>query len=372
MCISPIVIENKSYTSKGGRLYNHPLTYPNPWYISVPCHKCYECFLERCEHIRSRFLLFFDKIPRYIIKDKFGKPNEYFNNSYFFTFTISNQDMNRFLDFGKLNKKFIKEYIRSFFDLLRKRYGKYKYFICSEFSPIKRRLHFHGILYFENNHDFNIKTQRILVNGNLSNDVVEDYCDIITQLWQFGICSMSPLCVERIFYAFEYITKDVFDLRYVENPKFDKANYYYSFSRGIGIPEVKELYSDNTRLLSLLHGDPQYVSICNKPLYSLKNYYLVEFVLKNLNKHYVEMIHYNKAKNSDAVNLQFNSLFNFRYVYDKKQLKEKLEIVCFNKIETERQQRLYLKSKQESLKDSIFSNEILKNTNYEENSEFRI
>lgn len=372
MCISPIVIENKSYTSKGGRLYNHPLTYPNPWYISVPCNKCYECFLDRCEHVRSRFLLFFNNKPTYFVKDKFGQIKEYFKNSFFFTFTVSNQDMKLFMEFGRLNKSFIKSYIRSFFDLIRKRYGKYKYFICSEFSPIKRRLHFHGILYFENNHDFNIATQRVLVNGKLSKDVVEDYCDIITQLWQFGICSMSPLCVERIFYAFEYITKDVFDLRYVENPKFDKTNYFYSFSRGIGISEIKERYSNKTELLSLLHGDPQYVSICKKPLYSLRNYYLVEFVLKHIDRILVENIFYNKAKNSDAVNLQFNSNPINKQPFYKKSLKEKLEIITYNKIETERQTRLYLHSKKNIINDSeILTNE-LKNFNYEKNSEFSI
>lgn len=132
MCLYPLRIRSPAYESlvdaQHRSVFADLSVIPADLYNDVPCGKCWQCRNSARYELVSRL-----KVEQAVIPHG--------TRSYFVTLTFNQFSYERFSS----------DYIipvRRWLDLLRKRYGRFRYFFLSEIGErFTRRLHFHGIIF---------------------------------------------------------------------------------------------------------------------------------------------------------------------------------------------------------------------------------
>ncbi|UCS96101.1 MAG: replication initiation protein [Microviridae sp.] len=132
MCLYPIKIRNPGYDSLVDCQHRSPFAFcggpiPPDYEVDVPCGHCWQC--KRNQR--------FDLVLRLKAELAVIPPG---TRGYFVTLTFDNSSLSRW-------KSSYATPLRRWLDLLRKRYGSFRYYFLSEFGTRNtRRFHFHGLI----------------------------------------------------------------------------------------------------------------------------------------------------------------------------------------------------------------------------------
>lgn len=191
MCLYPVRIRNPGYSSLKDCMARSPyLSYssivPFDYMLDVPCGKCFQCLRSRRMDIVTRL-----KVEQAVIPKG--------TRSYFVTLTFSDRFLDRFKDDYLIP-------LRRWLDLLRKRYGRFRYWFISELGEGNSRFHFHGII-------FGMK------------DVLYS---VLCSSWRYGISWFGWVTSRTCGYITKYMTKQQFTDKYLYRP-------VSCFSKSIGM-----------------------------------------------------------------------------------------------------------------------------------------
>lgn len=172
-CLSPIWIQNRRYYNQpedyaASQLLLHPEDVVRQR-ILVPCGHCVECLKAE----RNDWFVRLNQ--EYAYQKKMNRP------SWFFTLTIAPKNYAAALVSPSA-------YVRRFFEKIRHDYGvKIKHALFQEFSPVRGRLHFHGVLFASELR----------------------YTDLHEVAKDFGFIYLRPVNSRSLRYVVKYIVKDI-------------------------------------------------------------------------------------------------------------------------------------------------------------------
>lgn len=181
MCLSPIWIRNRAYSSRTIGLTDRKVLLMNrPWdyftqRLMVPCGRCEECLRQQ----RNDWYVRLERETKY--------HKSLHHNSVFVTITIAPEYYDRAL----LNPSF---FIRLWFERIRRRFGKsIKHAVFQEFGihpeqGNEPRLHFHGVLW----------------------DISYSYNAIREAVKDLGFVWISSISDKRLRYVVKYVGKSVY------------------------------------------------------------------------------------------------------------------------------------------------------------------
>lgn len=259
-CLHPIWIRNKHYSTFSKEdavkeLANKPSDLFR-LHLAVPCGKCVECQRAR----RSEW--FVRLTQEFVYQRKLG------NKSVFITLTIKPDRYDEAL-------KSPKDYIRDFFETIRKRYGSsVKHFMVCEFGSKSGRLHFHGVLF----------------------NFTQDYQDIHALASKFGYIWLAPLTVARSRYIVKYVSKDVGKEVSVNNQPLSKD--VLSQLRRVYVSAGLGKYIGNMPRPSFAVRSWKYTSLASNVTYnySIPRYYLDKYLsaIDKLRIQVSSVLHFNR------------------------------------------------------------------------------
>lgn len=202
-------------------------------YQNVPCNHCQECLAERRRHWTHR--LYYE--------------NFFSLSSFFLTLTYDNEH----LPLDGLSKRDC----QLFFKRLRKRVGKFRYFLVSEYGDQFSRGHYHCLIFFN-------KVVRL-------SDIVR----ATESAWQNGFIKVGDVNVKSIQYCSKYCLKEKNDGGYSLNLEtgevVEHINTFSLMSRNPGIGS--QLLSWPEWLKSHTKGDGVFKDVVFDKVVSLPRYY---------------------------------------------------------------------------------------------------
>lgn len=175
MCLFPKKIKNPGYDSFSDCLHRSPFSdvscVPPDYELFVPCGKCWQCRQQFRNEIVLRLKVELATIP-------------YNTRAYFVTLTFDNRALYN-------HRSNYRVPVLRYLDVLRKRYGYFRYYFISELGDENGRFHYHGILYGLPDIPYNV----------------------LTKCWPHGRSWYGWVTERTCGYITKYITKQQFDTK---------------------------------------------------------------------------------------------------------------------------------------------------------------
>ena len=211
--------------------------------IPVSCGKCIACKVNDSRDWRLRLI-----------------HESYFSaNNYFITLTIDDNHINL------LDNDYDKSFIQRFFNSLRKKVGKLRYYLVAERGSQTNRLHYHCLTYHKN--------FKIDVNDYISS-------------WKYGFLSIKPLTVENISYVTRYVGKNRIFRVMSRRPGIGKSwiDKNLDYLQNLNTATVYNPDNPSSRLRCPKYYINQFNPDSRRLEAASRRYYYLNDVIKNYNK----------------------------------------------------------------------------------------
>lgn len=205
MCLYPRRVRNRKYESledaQRRSVFSELSTIPPDYFIDIPCGKCWQCRVGYRYDQVLRLRVELQTIP-------------YNTRCYFVTLTFDDASLARYASDYRVP-------VRRYLDLLRKRYGSFRYWFLSELGDESGRFHFHGILF------------------GLPDIPYKE----LQSAWKCGISWYGWVTDRTCGYVTKYITKQQFDTRLKYKPLYVRTRSIGSGFDKRGLPLLRQYYT---------------------------------------------------------------------------------------------------------------------------------
>lgn len=261
MCLFPKKIKNRAYDSltdcQHRSCFADLSVIPPDYYVYVPCGECWQCRRQFRQELCLRLKAELSTIP-------------YNTRCYFVTLTFSDHALSR-------HRSDYRVPVVRYLDILRKRFGKFRYFFLSELGDENGRFHYHGILF----------------------GLPDVPYSCLTKLWHYGRSWYGWVTGRTCGYITKYITKQQFDTKLEYSPVYIRSKSLGCGFENRGLSYVRR-YLSHFDKSSVFDGSlPNCVSLPDGYNYPLPRYYRDKF--------------FSRAQLLESRYIFYSSEYRFRY-----------------------------------------------------------